>query len=89
MARDAGMSVRTLARRFKAATGTLPGAYLQMIRIAAARQLFEDGAPSVSQVGVQVGYEDTAFFRRVFKRHTGLTPSDYREHFRLPQLRDA
>lgn len=86
LASDVGMSARTLMRRFKTATGTLPGMYLQMIRIAAARQLLEDGAPSVSRVGAEVGYDDTAFFRRVFKRHTGLTPAAYRERFRLPQL---
>jgi transcriptional regulator GlxA family with amidase domain len=86
LASHAGMSARNLIRRFKAATGSLPGAYLQKIRVAAARQLLEDGAPSVQRVGVQVGYEDTAFFRRVFKRYSGLTPAAYRERFRLRHM---
>lgn len=85
VARQVGMSPRTLVRRFKAATGRVPGEYLQMIRVAAARQLLEDGEPSVQQAGLKVGYEDTAHFRRVFKRHSGLTPSAYRERFRLRQ----
>ncbi len=83
LAAHAGMSARNLVRRFKAATGSQPGAYLQEVRVAAARQLLEAGARSVQNVGVRVGYEDSAFFRRVFKRRCGLTPAAYRERFRL------
>lgn len=77
----AGMSRRNLVRRFKQATGHMPGAYQQMLRVAAARRMLEDGAPSIEQVGLSVGYEDVAFFRRVFKRHCGITPSAYRDRF--------
>jgi transcriptional regulator GlxA family with amidase domain len=83
LAQLTGMSTRNLIRRFKAATGHVPGNYLQMVRVAAARQMLEDGAASVQRVGVSVGYEDTTFFRRVFKRHSGMTPAAYRERFRL------
>ena len=89
IAKNSGMSPRTLTRRFKAATGHLPGQYLQMIRVAAARQLFEDGERSVQQAGVMVGYDDTAFFRRIFKRYSGLTPAAYRERFRLRHRPDG
>lgn len=82
MAAHAGMSTRNLMRRFKTATGRLPGAYLQMVRVAAARQMLEQGASSVQRVGSSVGYDDAAFFRRVFKRHCGETPAAYRERFR-------
>jgi len=83
VARHLGMSARDLIRRFKAATGRLPGAYLQRVRVAAARQMLEDGRTPVLRVGTEVGYDDPAHFRRVFKRHMGLTPSGYRERFRL------
>lgn len=83
LAQIAGMSARNLIRRFKAATGYLPGNYLQMVRVAAARQMLEDGATSVQRVGISVGYEDTTFFRRIFKRYSGMTPAAYRERFRL------
>lgn len=82
LAELAGMSRRTTMRRFKEATGSLPGAYLQMVRVAAARRMLEDGAPSIQQVGISVGYENVAFFRRVFKRYSGMTPAAYRERFR-------
>ncbi|WP_191090233.1 GlxA family transcriptional regulator [Histidinibacterium aquaticum] len=78
----AGMSRRNLVRRFNEATGHMPGVYQQMLRVAAARKMLEDGAPSIEQVGISVGYEDVAFFRRVFKRHSGITPSAYRDQFR-------
>jgi transcriptional regulator GlxA family with amidase domain len=81
LAELAGMSRRNFVRRFKDATGQRPGAYLQMLRVAAARKMLEDGAPSIEQVGLSVGYEDVAFFRRVFKRHCGITPSAYRDRF--------
>jgi len=81
LAGRAGLSARTFIRRFKAATGCLPGAYVQMLRIAAARELLERGGTSVQAVCTKVGYEDAAFFRGLFKRHTGMTPADYRARF--------
>ncbi len=82
LAAVAGMSRRTLVRRFKEATGYRPGGYVQMLRIAAARSMLEDGAASIQRVAVAVGYDDAAFFRRLFKRHCGMTPAAYRDHFR-------
>ncbi len=78
LARAVNMSPRNLIRRFKAATGRVPGEYLQALRVAAARELLEGGAASVQQICTQIGYEDLAFFRRVFKRHTGVAPAEYR-----------
>jgi transcriptional regulator GlxA family with amidase domain len=81
LAKRAGMSERNFIRRFKAATGHLPGAYVQMLRISAAKEMLErDGAP-VQTVCSTIGYEDVAFFRGVFKRHTGMTPTEYRSRF--------
>lgn len=83
LAAHVGMSVRNLIRRFKAATGMAPGSYLQEVRVAAARHLLEAGDRSVERVGVQVGYADPGFFRRVFKRRCGVTPAAYRDRFRF------
>jgi transcriptional regulator GlxA family with amidase domain len=76
-----GMSPRNLIRRFKAATGHLPGAYLQLLRVSAARELLEEGRAPVQSVSTAIGYEDVAFFRTLFKRHTGMTPAEYRSRF--------
>jgi len=78
LARELGMSPRNFIRRFKHATGLAPMDYLQRLRVTAAKRLLEDGETRVADVSSQVGYEDGAFFRALFKRHTGLAPSEYR-----------
>lgn len=81
LAHKAGLSERTLGRRFKAATGHTVGSYLQCVRIAAARRQLERGTKSVDEIRYEVGYEDARAFRRLFLRHTGLTPRTYRLKF--------
>lgn len=39
-----------------------------------------------SEVSWRVGYEDAAFFRRLFKRVTGMAPGAYRKRFRIPDF---
>lgn len=81
LASQAGMSPRNLMRRFKAATGHLPGAYVQLLRVRAAKEMLETGRIPIKSVASKVGYEDLAFFRTLFKRHTGMTPAEYRDRF--------
>ncbi len=59
----------------------MPGAYLQTLRVSAARELLETGTSSIQAVCSKIGYEDIGFFRNLFKRHTGMTPAEYRERF--------
>lgn len=94
LAECAAMSSRTFLRRFKAATGRLPGAYLQAVRIEMAKAMLERDRASVQSVANAVGYEDVSFFRNIFKRETGMTPAEYRSHFasmdvRTPDYVDA
>ena len=81
LAERIGMGPRNFIRRFKAATGRVPGAYIQMLRVSAAKELLEHGATSIQTVCSKIGYEDIAFFRALFKRHTGMTPAEYRNCF--------
>ena len=78
---QASIPERTLKRRFKAATGTTLIEYLQNLRIEEAKRLLETGQMPVDDISVEVSYEDPSFFRRLFKRLTGLTPSQYRRMF--------
>ena len=81
LAHAVSMSPRNLIRRFKAATGRVPGEYLQALRVGAAREQLERGGASIQEICTRVGYEDLAFFRRVFRRHTGTSPAEYRSRF--------
>lgn len=81
LAERAGMGSRNFIRRFKAATGRLPRTYIQVMRVWAAKDMLEQGASSVQSVSSKIGYDDVAFFRALFKRHTGMTPGEYREQF--------
>src|SRR5215468_4314108 len=80
-AQRAGMNLRNFVRRFKQATGDSPLIYLQKLRIAAARRLLENNHRSMQEISDAVGYQDVAFFRALFQRHTGVSPSAYREKF--------
>jgi len=75
------MTPRTFLRRFKSATGRKPGEYMQSLRITIAREMLENDTRSVEAVSRAVGYDDSAFFRMLFKRHTGMTPGEYRASF--------
>jgi transcriptional regulator GlxA family with amidase domain len=78
-----GLSERTLSRRFAAATGRGPRAYLRHARIQHAARLLETVSDAIDQIRSRAGYTDPAAFRRVFKQATGLSPSRYRETYGL------
>jgi transcriptional regulator GlxA family with amidase domain len=80
-AEHVGMSLRNFVRRFKEATGDTPIAYLQKLRVAAAKRLLESSHRTMQEISEAVGYTDVAFFRSLFKRHTGVAPVAYRERF--------
>lgn len=81
IAREAAMSTRNFARRFKQATGESPLQYLQSFRIAVAKRLLETTVATINEISHRVGYIDPIFFRALFRRHTGLTPNEYRRRF--------
>lgn len=81
LAERTGLGERTFVRHFKAATGRQPAAYLQALRIQAAKGMLETSARPVQAISSEVGYDDVAFFRSLFKRSTGMTPAEYRAHF--------
>jgi transcriptional regulator GlxA family with amidase domain len=76
-----GIPERTLKRRFRTATGTTPIDYLQNLRVEEAKRVLETTRTPVEEIGFLVGYEDPSFFRRLFKRKTGLTAGAYRRMF--------
>jgi len=79
LAKAAGASARTLARRAKVALGMTPIEFVQRLRVAHAAHLLETTQASVEEVASRVGYADAAAFRRVFRRYAGETPRGRRE----------
>ena len=83
---QAGLPERTFKRRFKSATGFAPLEYVQSLRLEAAAELLEGSDESVEEIAYRVGYEDITFFRRLFRRHKGVTPAAYRRQLRAIQM---
>ncbi len=75
-----GMSLRTLTRRFKSATGENLLAYLHRYRLEIAKELLRASSLSIQEIAYQVGYEDISYFYSLFKKHTTVTPKAYREN---------
>ncbi|MFC9730070.1 GlxA family transcriptional regulator [Streptomyces roseolus] len=78
LAREFGVSTRTLLRRFGAETGRTPLAYLHTARVRRARHLLETTDRTIAAIAADVGYRDPGTFSAVFTRHTGRRPSVYR-----------
>jgi len=81
MIAQSGLTARTFARRFRAETGYTPMDYVQALRVEEAKQELESSQRPVDDIAAEVGYEDVASFRRVFKKRVGLTPAVYRRKF--------
>lgn len=89
MIKRSKLAERTFKRRFTAATGLAPIAYVQRLRIEDAKRRLERTDAPVDEIGWRVGYEDGAFFRRLFRRTTGMSPGAYRKRFRIPEFARA
>jgi len=81
LAEKTSMTERTLIRRFKQATGDSLIHYLQCIRVDAAKKLLRREHITIEAITHDVGYRDVSSFIRLFKKHTGLSPSAHRARF--------
>lgn len=81
MLRLSGLAQRSFARRFQQATGMAPLEYVHTLRLEEAKHMLESGDAPVEGIANEVGYEDAAFFSRLFRRKVGLTPAQYRRRF--------
>ena len=81
LARRAGMSPRTFARRFSDATGTTPHQWLTHQRLLAAQRQLETTDRSIDDVAEAVGLQTSATLRHHFARRAVTTPTAYRRRF--------
>lgn len=85
LARRAGMSPRTFARRFRDQTGTTPLQYLLRMRVQRAQALLEENSMAVDRIAMQVGFDSPVTFRARFRGVVGITPTEYRRRFSQPK----
>ncbi|HYF49718.1 MAG TPA: helix-turn-helix domain-containing protein [Planctomycetota bacterium] len=83
LARRCHLSRSHLAGLFRKQVGTTPLQYQERRRIEAAQRMLRISLDSVRQTALQCGFEDTRYFSTRFKKHTGLTPRDYRKRARM------
>lgn len=73
------MSVSSLTKAFKLATGFSFTQYLNNIRVRHAHNLLDQSSLTISEIAHKVGYSNLTHFERMFKELTGYTPSQYRK----------
>lgn len=81
LARHAAMSPRSFARAFRRETGTTPAAFVESLRVEAARRLLETTDLNVAAVAAAVGLRSPETLHRAFRRQVATTPGSYRKHF--------
>lgn len=80
VAAHVALSSSRLAHVFKQHTRRGINEYLHEYRIARACAALMESRLSVGEIAADVGYSDARFFHRVFRRHTGCNPTQYRQH---------
>lgn len=81
MAKLCGMSPFRFSRAFKKVHEQTFQDFLLSQRIRKASSLLVNPSVAVADVAYLVGFQDPSYFARIFKRHTGISPSDYREQY--------
>lgn len=87
LARRAAMSVRNFARVFRRETGSTPAAFVEKLRLEAARRELELSARSAKQIAAASGFGTAETMHRAFRRSLGTTPIQYRQRFALRRAR--
>ena len=78
LARISNMSLRSFYRAFSEAFGESPSNYLNHIRVRKAEELLSDRRLNITEIAFRVGYEDSNYFTRQFKKIMGTNPTAYR-----------
>jgi transcriptional regulator GlxA family with amidase domain len=79
------MSTRNFSRAFTREVGVTPARFVEHARVEGARRLLEESGASVDEVAARCGFGSAETMRRSFLRHVRVSPSDYRNRFRLQE----
>ena len=80
IAQEVYLTTTYLCMVFKQETGETVNDYLTKVRIEKARELLKDPQNKLYDICYEIGYSEPGYFSKIFKKHTGLTPSEYREN---------
>lgn len=75
------MRPRNFARAFRRETGTTPAAFVEQLRVEAARRLLEQTDATVAAIASRIGLRHAETLHRAFRRQVGTTPERYHQHF--------
>ena len=78
LARVCGVSVSALESKFRAIYGVSVYRYLINLRMEEARRLLSKTSYTVTEIAARCGYDNLFYFCNVFKKHSGMTPTEYR-----------
>lgn len=81
MAKQGGMSVRQMERRFRETFKTTPQQYIQKLRVLEACELLAGSSMAITEIALEVGFYDHSSFSRKFLTMMGATPRDYRKRY--------
>lgn len=82
LSEELALSVSQLNKKLNAISGYPSSTYILRVKLSNAKKLLSNENKTIGEVAAECGIYDVNYFSRVFKRHTGFTPTQYR---RLPQ----
>jgi len=78
IARESGVSWRTLQRRFRNATGISPKEYMMQLKLERAQTMLREGKLGIGEIADRLGFEEPRRLTMLFRSELGITPRDYR-----------
>ena len=79
-AQEVNLGRTVFYKKLKNITGMTPVDFLQTMRIKRSEQLIDSGEYNISTIAYMCGFNDSKYFAKCFKKHTGVTPSEYRKN---------
>ncbi|MBN2280359.1 MAG: helix-turn-helix domain-containing protein [Candidatus Marinimicrobia bacterium] len=79
LAREMGMSLRKLQRTTREELNCTPTNFIYLIKLAMAADFIKKGYGNISQAAYEFGFSDPAYFSKLFKKHYGCSPKDYKD----------
>ncbi|MCI7691358.1 MAG: AraC family transcriptional regulator [Oscillospiraceae bacterium] len=74
-----GMSASNFYRVFKQISGSTPLQFILKLRLSNAQNLLENSNLTIAEIASAVGYENPLYFSRLFHKHIGVSPFEYRK----------